>query len=290
MNDIQKTKISGRLREYCDRYESQNRAANSLKGVSSATVSQMLNGKWDLITDEMWRKVSAQIGFDESEWVMAETRDFKAITLLLKEAQELSAARHADVFVAVGGSGTGKSAAVQYYAGGHKQVYLVGCAEHWTKTTFLQKIMLAMGRDSSGMTLNDLMDAIVLNLKSEERPVLIFDEIDKLNNPVLYFFITLYNELQPDCSIFMCATSYLEQRILRGCRYNQKGFNEIYSRMGRKCIPLYGLSKKDIALVCTQNGITEQSEIDEIIADSDNDLRRVRRKVYAIKKRRLTQI
>jgi Cdc6-like AAA superfamily ATPase len=284
MNDIQKTKITLRLREYCDRYESQNKAANSLSGVSAATVSQMLNGKWELITDEMWRKVASQIGFNESDWVIAPTRDYKVITMLLEEAQGLSAMRRADVFAVTGDAGTGKSAAVQHYVDGHKQAYLVKCSDFWTKKIFLQKIMGALGRDASGMTINDLMEAIVGTLKSAERPVLILDEVDKLSDPVLYFFITLYNELEPNCSIFMCATSYLELRISRGRQYNKKGYNEIYSRMGRKCIALNGLSKKDVAAVCVQNGITGQADIDKVVEDCDNDLRRVKRKVYSLKK------
>ncbi|MDR1155829.1 MAG: AAA family ATPase [Bacteroidales bacterium] len=284
MNDIQKTKITTRVREYCDRYESQNRAANSLSGVSAATVSQILNGKWELITDEMWRKLAAQIGFSEDDWVMAETRDFKVITALLCEAQELSAMRRADVFAVTGDAGTGKSAAVQHYVNGHRQAYLVKCSDFWTRKIFLQKIMSALGRDASGMTISDLMETIVSTLKSAERPVLILDEVDKLSDPVLYFFITLYNELEPNCSIFMCATPYLELRISRGRQYNKKGYNEIYSRMGRKCISLYGLSKKDVAVVCMQNGVTRQADIDSVVEDCDSDLRRVKRKVYSLKK------
>ena len=51
--NLDKQGIVDRLREYCGRYESQNKAAASLKGVSAATISQMINGNWDLIKDEM---------------------------------------------------------------------------------------------------------------------------------------------------------------------------------------------------------------------------------------------
>ena len=44
MESIKKESISNALRTYCERYESQNKAANSLKGVSAATISQMVNG------------------------------------------------------------------------------------------------------------------------------------------------------------------------------------------------------------------------------------------------------
>jgi hypothetical protein len=63
MELIKKQNITNSLRSYCERYESQNRAAASMKGVSAATVSQMLNGNWDLIKDEMWRNVASQTGY-----------------------------------------------------------------------------------------------------------------------------------------------------------------------------------------------------------------------------------
>ena len=62
MEAIKKQNIASALRAYCGRYESQARAAHSLKGVSASTVSQMLNGNWELIRDDMWRNVAAQVG------------------------------------------------------------------------------------------------------------------------------------------------------------------------------------------------------------------------------------
>ena len=87
MESTKKDQIVEKLKEYITRFESQNKAANSLKGVSSATISQMVNQNWDLIKDEMWRNVAAQIGYAESEWVTVETRDFKILTTLLQDAQ-----------------------------------------------------------------------------------------------------------------------------------------------------------------------------------------------------------
>ena len=49
MENLKKQQIANALRTYCERYASQNKAANSLKNVSAATISQMLNGNWELI-------------------------------------------------------------------------------------------------------------------------------------------------------------------------------------------------------------------------------------------------
>lgn len=61
---LNKGEIAKAVQMYCARYGSQNKAAASIKGVSSATISQMINGKWELIKDEMWRNVAQCGGTD----------------------------------------------------------------------------------------------------------------------------------------------------------------------------------------------------------------------------------
>ena len=56
----QKSRIQRQLDAYCARYGSQNRAANSLK-VSAAVISDIRNGKWERIADEMWRKLEGKL-------------------------------------------------------------------------------------------------------------------------------------------------------------------------------------------------------------------------------------
>ncbi len=45
MEVIKKQNIAQALRIYCERYESQNIADKSLKEISAANISQILNGK-----------------------------------------------------------------------------------------------------------------------------------------------------------------------------------------------------------------------------------------------------
>ena len=57
MKDTEKQAIADLLKAYCDLKGSQNKAAASLNAVSAATISQIFNGNWELITDEMWRTI-----------------------------------------------------------------------------------------------------------------------------------------------------------------------------------------------------------------------------------------
>ena len=58
----EKDAISESLRAYVAKYPSQTKAAGSLKGVSVGTVSNILNGRYENISDEMFRNVASQVG------------------------------------------------------------------------------------------------------------------------------------------------------------------------------------------------------------------------------------
>lgn len=278
MEEIKKQQITLALKRYCDRYESQKRAANSLKDVSAATVSQMLNGNWSQISDEMWRAVSSQTGVKDTNWEAVETTTYKRMTKILSDCQT-----GALVMGVTGDAGTGKTFAVKRYAESHRQVYVLCCNEYWNRKLFLSELLQMMGRDSSGYTVGEMMAVVVRGLKMQESPLIVLDEADKLSDQVLYFFISLYNHLEDECGIVLCATSHLEKRLRRGMKLNKKGYAEIWSRLGKKCVPLRGVTARDITAICEANGVTDSHDIDDVIEDSEQDLRRVKRKLYALR-------
>lgn len=281
MEAIKKQNIASALRTYCERYDSQNRAAKSLKAVSAATVSQILNGNWELIRDDMWRNVAAQIGYRDERWEAVETGDYRRMMVLLDDVKENSL-----VMAITGDAGSGKTFALKQYAASRRQAWLLCCNEYWNRKAFLSELLSAMGRDYTGFTLGEMMSEAVRALKMQESPVLMLDEADKLTDHVLQFFITLYNQLEDECGIVLCATNHLELRIRRGIKLNKRGYNEIWSRLGRKCLRLKGVSAADIAAICEANGLTDPREIDRVIDESEGDLRRVKRRVHAVLRKR----
>lgn len=281
MTTLDKHAIVNELRAYCNRFSSQNKAANSLKNVSPGTISQMLNGKWDNISEAMWRGVLSQIGGKKlNTWSVVETRGFKEFTQLLDDARLYS-----NVIAVIGSAGSGKSETSKRYAADNKNTYRLVCSEFWNRKTFLGELLAAMGRDHGGMTVYEMMATVVRELKKQDDPLLILDEADKLIDQVLYFFITLYNELEDHLGIVLCATEHLRKRIDRGINLNKKGYNEIYSRFGRKFIELTGINHADVFQVCMANGIEDRETIMKIWDDCEGDLRRVNRKVHATKQK-----
>ena len=273
----EKKQISEQLRAYCEQKGSQNKAAASLNGVSSATVSKVLAGNWDTIADDMWRSIAGQIGAGKTAegWQLVPTRAYKAMTFTLESSQ-----RDALVVGVIGEAGSGKTEAIKTYTAGGRNVYHLVCSEYWNRRTFMAKVLQTMGATYSGNTVADMMDTIVDTLKRKESPLIVLDEADKLSDQVLYFFISLYNQLEGHCGIIMTATRYLKARIEKGLRLNRKGYAEIYSRIGRKFVELPLLNSEDVAAVCVANGITDAKAINSIVDEADGDLRRVKRSVW----------
>lgn len=141
-----------------------------------------------------------------------------------------------------------------------------------------------MGREADGMNLPEMMQRVVIELKSTDNPLIILDEADKLADNVLLFFITLYNELEDHAGIILMATHFLERRIKRGVAAQRKGYREIYSRIGLRFIELEITSYQDVSSVCTMNGVEDERTILAISKDCDGDIRRVKRLVIANKR------
>lgn len=276
---MKKEEIVAQLRSYVARKGSQKKAANSLDGVSSATINKMLNGTdWESISEEMWRSVAQQTRTKSEGWQLADTSVHREMTMLLTRAQQ-------DALVAgvIGAAGSGKTETCREYADEHRNVYHITCGEHWNRRTFVSKVLKAMGANVAGYTINDMMEEVVDALSRADNPLLILDEADKLSDQVLYFFITLYNQLEGRCGIVLCGTQYLKARIARGVRLGKKGFEEILSRLGRRFFELAEIGEEDIALVCVANGIESDAKIRKITKESESDLRRVKRSVWAAK-------
>ena len=278
MKQTEKEAIAAQLKIYVESKESRNAAAKSLTGVSAGTISQILNGKWDLIADDMWRTIANQTGYDPRGWNVVETEGYRRMTQVLTDSQ-----RHSLVMAVVGDAGCGKSQAIKAYAASRRGVIALSCSEYWNRKEFLGELLQSLGVEPGGTTVADMVREAIRQLKRREGVLIVLDEADKLSDQVLLFFITIYNKLEDTVGIVMCATQYLKKRIERGAANNRRGYKEIYSRIGRKFIPMPVVNRGDIKAVCAANGLDNREEVARIIEDCDFDLRRVKRLVCALK-------
>lgn len=294
----EKQEIRNRLQIYVAKYPSQNKAVNSLNGTSTGTVSAILSGKFENISDEMFLRVRSQIApSNPEEWVICETTAFKQLSALLADAQT-----NHNVSWVVGEAGIGKTTTAHEYAATHSNVFVVSCSEDMRRGDFIRELARVIGIKLEQASLREKFQAVTNELRVLESPLLVFDEGDKLADTVFYYFISIYNALEGRCGIIFLSTEYIKRRMGIGLEYNKKGYDEVFSRVGRKFIDLTPATPHEVSAVCRANGLTTESDILSVIKDARTqsirnenpwekrhtqeyfDMRRVRKSVHKSKK------
>jgi hypothetical protein len=274
MNENQKKEIQLLTQQYVATYDSQAKAAASIKDTSEATVIQILKGRFEGISDAMFRNIAKQVGWNERKSTLVETLNFNTLLLYYSIARD-----HGETFAVVARAGGGKSYTGKWYANNMKgkNVYYLECAEHWNKKYFLLELLEAMGKNAGGMNIYEMMKLVVSELRKQDKPLIIIDEVDKLADNTLLFFITLYNQLHGLCGIVWTSTDAIVKRVDKAVSKNKVGFNEIFSRIGRKFIELPGLNKSELKEICQANGITGEEDINRVLNTCEGDVRRINR-------------
>lgn len=277
-----KEQVRSALIAYRSNYPTLNRAAESLQGVSSATVSQLCNGKYELISDEMFVRIATQIGFAFDSWNLHEGKTFKEITFTLSDAQA-----YKNVTWIVGDAGCGKTTAAIEYRRTHRNVFYILCSEDMRRSDFVREIAKQVGAPTDSTNLRDILENAISMISFLSAPLLVFDEGDKLTDSVFNYFISIYNRLEGHAGIVFLSTDYIKRRMEAGLRYNKKGYKEINSRIGRRFFDVSPTEENDIYAICQANNLTDRADIEEVLKDakrSDNDLRRVKRCIHRQKR------
>ena len=273
----QKSRIQHQLDAHCARYGSQNKAANALKGVSVAVISDIRNGKWDRISDDMWRKLESQLVV-KGEWKVYGTSAYNQMSCYLDGCKNDQL-----VMWVVAPAGTGKSTAAVDFRNKNRNVFILTCSEDMNKTSFVKELASVIGVKSDCLSVRETLAAIVKELVRMDRPVLVFDEADKLTDRVLYFYVSLYNALEGKCGMMLLSTHAIRRRMENGIIRQKKGYDELESRIGRLFVPLKAVTSAEVAEICRVNGLDSHEAISKVTQEAsevNNDLRRVKRSVY----------
>lgn len=278
MNLVQKQEIHKLLISYLGDNEkknvSQKQAISHLKDVSEATIIAMRDMKWNGMSDQMWRTVGIELGWKKKRNFFVETLNAMTLIMYFDVAKQ-----HGEFFAIVGPEGSGKTESGEFYtqAMRGKNVWYLQCAEYWNKKYFLCEILRVMGKKSEGLNVYEMMETIVYELRRQDSPLFIVDEIDKLKPEVLLFFITLYNKLHRMCGVVWMSTDTIVSDIQKGIRKAKKGYRELFSRIGKSYIYLDKLDSDEIKQVCLANGIDEAPAITTVQNECEGDIRRLDR-------------
>jgi len=275
ISEPEKKQIAKELRHYVETIAggSANKASKILKGVSNSYISQIFNERWEVLSDEAWRNIQKQVS-SNTEWQIVETRGYKYLNQLFTDARLYS-----NTYGIIGNTGYGKTQTTEQ--NNHENVFTIESNEYFTSRDFLEELLRLIGKSGHTGTLSSMMSEIIKTLRKLDAPLIIIDEADKLNDRVLYFIISIYNALKGKCGLIIMATPYLKKRIDDGVRKNKKGYQEIYSRIGRSFLEVPKPSRSDIAAICKANKVVDELTITEIYNKSEGDLRSVKRLVHA---------
>jgi DNA transposition AAA+ family ATPase len=274
-----KEQITAQLNKYCENAGSANKASAQL-GISNATISNMQTGKWESMSDDIWRKMGKALKFDLNDvWCHADTDPYLAFAGIFNDAR-----KYANVYGVTCKPGSGKSYTIDRFRQSKPNVWYAKCIKHTSHSQLLQEILRSAGRVSVDKSIAHLLEMLDYIASRRERPVILIDEIEKVKNETMLLIIDLYNRLEGKCGIVLIGTPNLKNRVETAIRYQKIGFNELYSRIGGRFIDVPAPTKKDGVAVIRANGFSGQFEINTILNDSqvDNsiDLRRVERLVH----------
>lgn len=276
MDESKKTEVRNKLAKYCQRYPSNNMASASLKNISASTISNILNGKLNTISEDMWKRLESQLIKNEG-WQIFSTGAYQDMTLYLVYAQS-----HSSVMWVAAPAGIGKSTAAASYAALHRNVFRLTCAPDMTRGDFVHELAGQVGVRTNGMSLRLAFNEILRHVVTLDRPLLVFDEADKLADSVMYYFISIYNALEDRCGIVFLSTAAIKKRITNGVLRDKKGYDEIESRICRRYVDLTPVSAAEIEQICLANNLQDPAAIARVKADVrayGNDLRRVKQSV-----------
>jgi DNA transposition AAA+ family ATPase len=277
MKEERKQEIRDALERFCMRYGSQKKATAALKDISEGTISTILNGRFDKIGDDMWSRLEAQVMPATADYSLADTSARLNLLGYFRKMKEDSS-----MMWITGPAGVGKSTAAREFVSKGQNAFMLTCATDMVRSDFMQGLSAAVGLDNTGLNVRETLYAIIRHLVTLERPLLIFDEADKLRDDVLMYFITIYNELEDRCGIVFLSTDSIKRRMEIGVSYNKLGYNELYSRICRRFVPVKPATRQEVIAICRANGIEDRKAIHDVLAEADDaqyDLRRVKRSI-----------
>lgn len=151
MTNVEKNEIKEAIKIYkASKGLSQNKLANQI-GVSSATLSQIENGNWNDIKDEMWRKIKNKVCDADTNNKLFVTNDFTACVNACEIAQ-----KNKFMVGITGDTGTGKTTALENYSK-RKNVFYVVYDKTMKPKQFFIALLREMGVDFEG-SINEMVN------------------------------------------------------------------------------------------------------------------------------------
>lgn len=267
---MNRNKLMQHVQDWITRLGSQSKVAEKI-GVSVASLSLWLNGKYGADTAKMDARIAAALGYQEDGWQVVTTiTNYRKIEFVVRSCKQES------IWMAISNkAGSGKTETLEHIFNRDLSGSIIFIqAEEWNARQFL----LELAERTCGVPKRSYTDIPTLvkliteylNRLAQDKPLLIIDEADKLRPAALRKLIPIYNRTEHRLGCVLAGTENLHKEIARGVRNNLKGYDEIDSRLGRQFIDLPGATEQEVRDICLANRLDEDAasrvwnEVDKI--------------------------
>ena len=216
-------------------------------------MSQMLNGKWQKISDDYWRKVASALNMS-TEWQLFGSVSLTTIQNLCKDAQN-----NHRFLAGYGATGSGKTTALRTYSNQNANVGYVLCDVLMNQNQFLSEILQSFGLSTEGTKISKIQK-IANHLNKVENPLLILDDFGKVSDSIYQLLQLIYDRTEGSAGIVIFGVEYLKDYLDKMRQKNKLGFRELYRRIAYWQL-INTISDKEIKFIASQYGIDGKQEL-----------------------------
>lgn len=211
--------------------------------------------EWDNISLKQWRRVWNKVNLDNYLKDTLQTSDCKSVWNTCDAART-----HKLMIGIIGSSGFGKSTALKAYSI-KANVFLRYVDGTTTPITFLMDLLQDMGIPFSG-GYHDLLKRVIMEFNSLDEPLLLIDEVGKLNDRTILMLHSLRDQTMYSTGIILAGMPYFKTNLQKKVDKGVTGMGEFFRRI-QQWQHLNGLSREEITYILEQNGITDKEEQQE---------------------------
>lgn len=219
-------------------------------GVSAATISNMVNGKWDNIDSKLWRKVWSHVNPEHLSG-MFETEDWNAVFSLCQ-----SAITNKRMIGLIGNTGMGKTTGLTAFAK-RPNVYYYYIDGAVSPRVFLKDLLRTMGIPFEG-SLSAMIARIAEELNSLDQPLVILDECAKLSEKMILTLHSLRDRTIQNCGFVLAGMPDFKNNLIKKVNRGVTGYAEFFRRIN-VWHELKGLSFQEITHILEEHGITDKN-------------------------------
>ena len=233
-------------------------------GISDAALSTVIANKYGANEAQILGRIAGALDYNENALkIVSTTGDYRRIAVAVEDAREESM-----WFMISEKAGSGKTATLKdlFMRDTTGSIYYLECDE-WNARQFAvqlaQYIVDPYVLRGAYKSIAELVSLIAdkLNGRMFQNPVLFIDQANSLKPAAKRLLLSLYNKTEDRLGLLMAGTEALKQEMEAGVKYNRKGYDELYSRFGRRVITLRGWTKREVYAVCEANGFAHCADM-----------------------------